>query len=207
MVSRYSPRKQAQRGGCLRDRDIPVNELARCSLHTLEKLEDDSRRWEFTLNDIVPIPPSRTREHPTTPVAKKTRAPRPTLIIKKTRIPIELQMVFLASNRGEKVDKPPTSGAFLCRNWQDRSHGSKTRKANKKVYLHIEQAIVPDISPGLSPERSKTTHFHVNESTCELDNQVEFNVQQPLALSKRNYSRWELSQESVYPDSRLPIVM
>jgi hypothetical protein len=172
--------------------EMAVNELVscvRCSSHTLEELED-SCRW-FTFNDIVPRPPSRTRERPATPVAEKTHTPQPTPIIKKTRIPLELQLVFLASNRGEKVDKPPTSGAFLCRNWQDRANGSKAKKASKKVCLHEEQALKLDISPVLSPERSKTAHFLVNEPTWELDNEIKCNVQQPLALSKGKSSRWE----------------
>jgi hypothetical protein len=192
MVTRYSARKQASMNGSLRDRDIAVNELVRCSRHTMEKLED-SCRWELPYNDIVPSPPSRRREHPTNPVTEKVRVPQPPSIIRKTRIPLELQMVFLASNRGEKVDKPPTSGAFLCQNWQDpRSNGSKAKKASKKVYLHEEVALNLDISPGLFPERSKAAHFHANEPTYELDNEVEFNVEQPLApLSKQISSRWE----------------
>jgi hypothetical protein len=199
MVIRNSRRKQAPMNSCcLRDRDMAVNELVRSSWRTMEKLED-SCRWEFTFNDIVPRPPSRTGL-PTTPVAEKTRAPHLTPIIKETRIPLGLQTIFLASNRGETVDKPPTSRAFLRRNWQDRSNESMAKKASKKVSVHEEQALkLYNMSPVLSPERSKAAHFHVNEPTCELDNEVEFNVQQRLALSKRNYSRWESGPRECLP--------
>ena len=53
----------------------------------------------------------------------------PTPIIKQTRVPIELQKVFLASNRGEVVDKPPARSAFFFRRW------IKAPKQPRKRYL------------------------------------------------------------------------
>lgn len=48
----------------------------------------------------------------------------------KTRIPPGLQLVFLASNRGETVNVPPPSAvASICRNWKEVSTRSKLKRS------------------------------------------------------------------------------
>jgi hypothetical protein len=96
-----------------------------------------SFRSEFTLKHKVSKPAMRTRDQPT-PIIKKTNAPRPTPIIKDTRIPLELKLV-VASCRGDEVDKPPSSGAFIWRKSHRGSNGSKTNKTKKKVSFRLDK--------------------------------------------------------------------
>jgi hypothetical protein len=60
------------------------------------------------------------------------RAPIP--IIKKARIPLELQAVFLESNRGGTVDKPPPSAVFF-RRWLDKRKESKQKKSGSETHF------------------------------------------------------------------------
>jgi hypothetical protein len=169
MVTKNSQRKQAPRNSCcLRDRDMAMNELVRSSWRTMEKLED-SCRWEFTFNDIVPRPPSRTGEHPTTPVAEKTRAPQPTPIIKETRIPLELQMVFLTSCRWEFT-------------FNDIMPRPPSRTGEHPTTPVVEKTRAPQPTP------------IIKETRIPLKLQM-----QRLALSKRNYSRWESGPRECLP--------
>jgi hypothetical protein len=60
-----------------------------------------------------------------------TPAPRaPIPIIKKPRIPLELQAVFLESNRGGTVDKPPPSASkYFFQGWFGKRKESKQKKS------------------------------------------------------------------------------
>jgi hypothetical protein len=67
----------------------------------------------------------------------------PVSIIKETRIPRELQKIFLKSSRGGSVNQAPPSVTFT-RNWLDKTKPSESRKRNRLFFGSREKHIVFD---------------------------------------------------------------
>jgi hypothetical protein len=112
----------------------------------------------------------------------------PTPIIRQTRVPIQLQQIFLKSNRGEVVEKSPSSGAASCfREWNSHSHCKK--KEDKETLLTISV----DTDESLSDEGSdnitrKKNNFLRKNKTARLRSQ-----EPPSQLSqqtRKHLSRW-----------------
>ena len=93
--------------------------------------------------------------------------PQPAPII-QTRIPLELQQIFLASNRGEVVDEPPPrSTAFFSRLWRKRT---KKEKKTTNIGFGPEEKQESD-RKGLRRlffGRSKTARFDTDSPPTEM---------------------------------------
>jgi hypothetical protein len=64
-------------------------------------------------------------------------------IIKETRVPRELQKIFLESSRGSSVKQAPP-GVTFTRNWLDKTKISERKKQNRLLFVSREKHIVFD---------------------------------------------------------------
>lgn len=136
---------------------------------------------------------------------------KPTPII-HTRVPADLQQVFIKANRGEVVDVPPQS---ICRHWGE----SRAKKESKKIkksasfpdLMEAEMGGPPrnalssaSISSRLSLFIECADHYSDTSSQCSTDDSTAFEHLEVLQGKPAIFSRWDAEYTHRKSDSKLP---
>ncbi len=128
----------------------------------------------------------------------------------RTRVPADLQQVFIKANRGEVVDVPPKS---LCRHWvKDRAHKEST-KIKKSTSFHdlMETDYESNLSPlstVLVPSRLSLynecgDHYSDISSHCSTDDSTTYEHLEVLQRQPALFSRWDAEYSPKKRDKNL----
>ena len=126
-----------------------------------------------------------------------------------TRVPVDLQQVFIKANRGEVVDVPPRS---LCRQWEENRTKNDSNKIKKSTSFPdlMEAELESPRSPLLNahyPARLSVSiecgdHYSDISSHCSTDDSPTFEHLEGLQEKSAIISRWDAEHRK--SDSKLP---
>lgn len=136
---------------------------------------------------------------------------KPTPII-HTRVPADLQQVFIKANRGEVVDIPPQS---LCRYWGEHRTNKDSKKIKKST--SFPDLMELDINPPRSPLSNAHVPTRLSISTTEggdhysdisshgsTDDSTTFEHLEVLQGKQAAFSRWDAEYSHNKNDNKLP---